>query len=169
MCREDVAPVLQRLRPQYFAIAPESHPLKPDSFNTGVMLMNINRLLQEDEAFTRFCGEHLPRFSWEAWDQSAYIEFFQDRMDSLSPRYNWKPYWSAVRCYRRWGPFRFRWQPDWADYRRCAILHFHGPKPHHQPRGREKKLSPLLQKMTMGQYHEACDDWRAVLAEAQKL
>jgi hypothetical protein len=100
-------PCLAALQPAYFACAPERRRGDAKHINTGVMLMNIRRLREDHGAFCRFIEENYS--SLVAFDQGAYISYYEGKNDLLSDEFNWKPYWGVD-----------------GD---PAIVHFHGPKP----------------------------------------
>jgi Glycosyl transferase family 8 len=95
--------------PQTIACAPEFRLDEWRYFNSGVMLMNLERLRRDYLAFEAFAIAGInSNESWGFRDQAAYNGFYRQRWSPLEPRFNWKAYW---------GP-----SED------AAILHFHGPK-----------------------------------------
>jgi Glycosyl transferase family 8 len=95
--------------PQTIACAPEFRLDEWRYFNSGVMLMNLERLRQDYLTFETFAIAGINSDdSWGFRDQAAYNGFYRQRWSRLEPRFNWKAYW---------GP-----SED------AAILHFHGPK-----------------------------------------
>jgi hypothetical protein len=98
--------------PQTIACAPEFDQTDWSYFNSGVMLMNLDRLRQDYDAFEEFAIAGIRSdYSWTFRDQRAYNEFYKNRWSRLDPLCNWKPYWG--------------YSPD------ASILHFHGPKFHY--------------------------------------
>jgi hypothetical protein len=100
-------PCLAGMRPAYFACAPERARGDARHINTGVMLINIQRLREDHADFCKFIQDNYSIM--EAFDQTAYISYYEGRNDLLSDELNWKPYWGVD-----------------GD---PAIVHFHGPKP----------------------------------------
>lgn len=101
------------LRPELFACAPQTSQTNWADMNSGVMVMNVSKNLDEYEAFTRFItsGDTLYHDLWKggAFDQKAYRLYYDPtRWDQLPLEYNWKPYWGMNA--------------------RAFIVHFHGPK-----------------------------------------
>lgn len=74
--------------------------------NSGVLVINIASLRRDHKALVDWGVKN----KWPgALDQPVLLGYYQDRVELLPDRYNWKPYW---------GP-----NDD------AAIVHFHGPKP----------------------------------------
>ncbi len=48
---------LENMRPKYFAVAPEYHIKSYRRMNTGVMIMNLENLRDNDAAFRRFMSK----------------------------------------------------------------------------------------------------------------
>ena len=95
--------------PPTIACAPEFSVDDWSYFNSGVMLMNLDQLRQDYDAFERFAIAGIRSdYSWNFRDQRGYNEFYKDRWSRLDPLCNWKPYWG--------------YDPT------ASILHFHGPK-----------------------------------------
>ena len=146
--RGDVAAELSNIDCKYFAVAPEFEPHDYRNMNTGVMWMNLSALRNVDADFRAFVRNNLGSLQKVAWDQGAYRQFFSGHdgsflWDKLSPELNWKPYWG--------------------DSSGAKIVHFHGPKPHHQPH--IDSHFPELKNLTGGTYDELCAEWRELLAE----
>jgi lipopolysaccharide biosynthesis glycosyltransferase len=149
--RAEVTGDLAAIQCHYFAVAPEFNPDDYEQMNTGVMWMNLPMLRTVDADFRLFVRQNLQRLSNLAWDQGAYREFFAQEgnaigWDKLPPELNWKPYWG--------------------DYSRAKVVHFHGPKPF-QRLVIDSEL-PELKHLTGGSYHELCEQWTELLAEAEK-
>jgi hypothetical protein len=95
--------------PLTVACAPEFQKEEWRYFNSGVMLMNLDRLRQDYPSFEAFAIAGIQSdHSWDFRDQVAYNRFYRERWSRLDPRFNWKTYWDPS------GEAR--------------ILHFHGPK-----------------------------------------
>lgn len=75
--------------------------------NSGVMWLNWKYLLSTYDDFVGFIKNNLNKFT--VYDQDAYKQFYNESIERLNYKFNYKPYW---------GPFND-----------IKILHFHGPKP----------------------------------------
>ena len=75
--------------------------------NSGVMWLNWKFLQSTYNDFTEFIKNNLSKF--QVYDQDAYKLFYNESIDRLNYRFNYKPYWGS--------------------YNDIKILHFHGPKP----------------------------------------
>lgn len=147
MFRRDVTDSLEKLAPEYFAVAPEFDKTDYKQMNSGVMLMNVKKLRSEDENFRKFIVKNLESFVANAWDQTAYINYYKGRFfgfkwDKLAPELNWKSYWG--------------------NYDTAEIIHFHGPKPFYRPffdgDKTPEELITLLPLLT-AEYVELCRIW----------
>jgi lipopolysaccharide biosynthesis glycosyltransferase len=145
----EVVPELQENACRYFAVAPES--VKDDyvNMNTGVMLMNTERLRESLPAFRDYISQNLAALEAESWDEAAYRWFYRDAngplWDRLQPELNWKPYWGES-----------------AD---AKIIHFHGPKPFQ--RDHIDSHWPELKSLTGGEYLEQVKRWTELLEQAR--
>lgn len=86
--------------------------------NAGVTLMNVAQTRASYDDFLQFILDHVqnPVYQHPApSDQGAYLEFYNQTVQQLSPFWNWKAYW-GVR--------------DNNVFDKVRILHFHGMKPH---------------------------------------
>ena len=84
------------------------------NMNTGVMLMNTERLRQSLPAFREYVSQNLAALEAESWDEAAYRWYLPGRATARfgtgsRPELNWKPYWGETA--------------------QAKIIHFHGPKP----------------------------------------
>jgi lipopolysaccharide biosynthesis glycosyltransferase len=145
----EVVPELEENTCRYFAVAPES--VKDDyvNMNTGVMLMNTERLQESLPPFRDYISQNLAALEAESWDEAAYRWFYRDAngplWDRLRPELNWKPYWGES-----------------AD---AKIIHFHGPKPFQ--REHIDSHWPELKSLTGGAYLEQVKRWTQLLEEAR--
>jgi lipopolysaccharide biosynthesis glycosyltransferase len=98
---------LKTLQPKIFAATPESNMNDWSYFNTGVMLMNVNFLFENDDFISNHIRENFERL--EVWDQTMYNNLFKNQISRLPIEYNWKPYWGINE--------------------KSKIIHFHGIKP----------------------------------------
>ncbi|HEX8679321.1 MAG TPA: hypothetical protein VF683_05155, partial [Chthoniobacterales bacterium] len=149
--RHDIVSELAATQCTYFAVAPEFAQDDYLQMNTGVMWMNLPKLRSVDAEFRAFVAENLPRLQTIAWDQGAYREFFARddntfAWDRLRPELNWKPYWGEN-----------------AD---AKVIHFHGPKPFQ--RARIETEFPELMYLVTPSYHQLCEQWTDLLAEAER-
>ena len=146
MFRRDVAVELKTATCTYFAVGGESKLDDYRDINTGVMLMNLDKLRGVDVDFRAFVRNHLEELVNQAWDQGAYRRFFgweREALlwDRLPPTMNWKPYWG--------------------DASRASIIHFHGLKPREY-----EKPNPELLHLNRGDYQKLSREWMKALKEA---
>lgn len=145
----DVVTELEANACRYFAVAPESAIGDYVNMNTGVMLMNLERLRESLPAFREYVSNNLAALEAESWDEAAYRWFYRDAngpmWDKLRPELNWKPYWG--------------------ENPQAKIIHFHGPKPFQ----REYIDShwPELKEHTGGAYLAEVEQWSKRLEEAR--
>lgn len=134
---------------QYFAVAPEGVRDDYVKMNTGVMLMNPNRLRESLPEFREYISKNLAELEKESWDEAAYRWFYRDGngplWDKLRPELNWKPYWG--------------------ENAKAKIIHLHGPKPYQ--RDHIETVWPELKPYTGGAYQQAADRWTELLEEAR--
>lgn len=98
---------LNDLKPKFFSACGEFHPiLSPGNMNSGVMWINWKSMLEEYDEFVKYI---IKNFSINMYDQDPLKKYFNGRIDTLNPIYNYRPYWG---------------KND-----KIKILHFHGPKP----------------------------------------
>ena len=99
------------------AMSSEQHAKSRKPSNAGVLLMNIPYLRKTYKSFLDHILEHVEtggKFDHPSpSDQGAYLSFYHDTVEFLSPKFNRKPYIPMGR------------QPN-----NPFIFHFHGPKPH---------------------------------------
>jgi len=127
----DVTPITN-YKPEFFAACGEFIPtLESMNMNSGVMWINWKSMLNEYDDFVKYIVEN---FANNMYDQDALKKYYDGRITSLNPLFNYKPYW---------GPNN-----------NIKILHFHGPKPTFD----EKKLkefpfqalvTPFYREMTI--------------------
>lgn len=145
----EVVPELEANRCEYFAVAPESGQDDYVNMNTGVMLMNIDRLAESLPEFREYISKNLADLERESWDEAAYRWYYRDGngplWDKLRPELNWKPYWG--------------------EYAEAKIIHFHGPKPFQ--RDHIDAVWPELKSLTGGAYDAAVERWSELLEEAR--
>lgn len=140
----EVVPELLALRPEVFAVAPQTKKTDYEKMNAGVMLMNIPGLSRDEEAFIQYCRDNMEAISKNAWDQGAYREFYAGRWDRLPLEFNWKPYWG--------------------DASQARIVHFHGPKPFQADLADSERATELVQRLASGDYQKLSARWREELA-----
>jgi lipopolysaccharide biosynthesis glycosyltransferase len=145
----EVVPELEANECRYFAVAPESTRDDYVNMNTGVMLMNTERLRASLPAFRDYVSENLASLEAESWDEAAYRWYYRDEngplWDRLPPELNWKPYWGEK-----------------SD---AKIIHFHGPKPYQ--RDYIDTHWPELKEHTGGAYLAFVQRWTKLLEEAR--
>lgn len=101
---EDFKP---EIYPKYFACSAQTNKRNFIDFNSGVMLMNVKKLKESHEEFSKFISNNLK--SLTTFDQTAYQIFYNRKNMNLPLIYNHKPYWGKDE--------------------NAVILHFHGCKP----------------------------------------
>lgn len=147
--RGEVVPELEANRCEYFAVAPESGQNDYVNMNTGVMLMNAERLRESLPKFREYIAQNLAALERESWDEAAYRWYYRDGdgplWDRLRPELNWKPYWG--------------------ENPQAKIIHFHGPKPFQ--REHIDSHWPELKSLTGGAYSALVEQWAALLEEAR--
>lgn len=156
---------LNRMKPRYFAAAPEIFQNNYLHLNAGVMLLNVPALQQKDEEFRAFNLQHLRRLvNAGQREQGAYRTFYNapHRIlaslgfpDKIGYRALY-PYFSRY----KWDelPQIFNWKPYWPKNADARILHFHGPKPWHRARQAAGEFVPPTLVPMMGEnYQHACD------------
>ena len=145
----EVVPELEANPCEYFAVAPESVQDDYVNMNTGVMLMNTERLRKSLPKFREYISQNLAALERESWDEAAYRWFYRDSngplWDRLRPELNWKPYWG--------------------ENAQAKIIHFHGPKPFQ--REHIESHWPELKALTGGAYPALVEQWSALLEEAR--
>jgi len=134
---------------EYFAVAPEGAQDDYVNMNTGVMLMNIDRLRESLPKFRKYIWQNLAALESESWDEAAYRWFYRDPngplWDRLRPELNWKTYWG--------------------ECAQAKIIHFHGPKPYQ--RSCLDSRFPELKYLANASYYQLCEQWTRLLAEVQ--
>jgi lipopolysaccharide biosynthesis glycosyltransferase len=146
---DDVVPELEATACRYFAVAPESDRDDYVNMNTGVMLMNTERLRESLPLFRDYVSQNLAALEAESWDEAAYRWFYRNEngplWDRLRPELNWKPYWG--------------------ENANAKIIHFHGPKPFQ--RDYIDSHWPELKSLTGGAYLAEVERWTELLEEAR--
>jgi lipopolysaccharide biosynthesis glycosyltransferase len=146
---DEVVPELEANACRYFAVAPESAQDDYVNMNTGVMLMNTERLRESLPEFCEYVLQNLAALETESWDEAAYRWFYRDESgplwDRLRPELNWKPYWG--------------------ECAQAKIIHFHGPKPFQ--RDHIESHWPELKSLTGGAYLAQVKRWTELLEEAR--
>jgi hypothetical protein len=149
MFLDEVVPELEANACRYFAVAPESDREDYVNMNTGVMLMNPERLRESLPEFREYVSKNLAALEAESWDEAAYRWFYRNEdgpmWDRLRPELNWKPYWG--------------------ENPQAKIVHFHGPKPFQ----REYIDShwPELKPLTGGAYLAEVERWSKLLEDVK--
>src|SRR5688572_10370179 len=145
----EVVPELEANPCELFAVAPESSQNDYVNMNTGVMLMNTERLRASLPKFREYISKNLAELERESWDEAAYRWFYRDRngplWDRLRPELNWKPYWG--------------------ENAQAKIIHFHGPKPFQ--REHIDSHWPELKPLTGGAYPALVEEWSELLKAAR--
>lgn len=103
----DISDILE-LKPKYFSCAGEfSKSFTYFGLNSGVMWVNKQQMENDYELFVDFIKNNLNKFN--VFDQDAYKQFYNEKIEELPYKYNYKPYWGIDK--------------------NISIIHFHGPKP----------------------------------------
>ena len=149
MFLDEVEPELAANPCRHFAVAPESVRDDYVNMNTGVMLMNVERLRDSLPEFREYIAKNLAALEAESWDEAAYRWFYRDEngplWDRLRPELNWKPYWG--------------------ENAQARIIHFHGPKPFQ--REHIDSHWPELKEHTGGAFLAEVERWTQLLEEAK--
>jgi lipopolysaccharide biosynthesis glycosyltransferase len=98
---------LNELKPSCFAAAPESSPDNWNYINAGIMLINVQHFLEEDDYIIKYIDNNFDNL--HVWDQTLYNNLYSGRISKLPLEYNWKTYWGINQ--------------------NAKIIHFHGAKP----------------------------------------
>jgi lipopolysaccharide biosynthesis glycosyltransferase len=142
---KEVVPELLALRPSKFAVAPQTKKTDFLKMNTGVMLINVPAMSEDEDAFVEYCRENMAKLRDSAWDQGAYREFYAGKWDNLAPEFNWKPYWG--------------------DSTNARIVHFHGPKPFQSDLVDGERATELVTRLATGDYQKLSRLWKSTVAE----
>ena len=118
-------PTFDFVKPDFFAAGPQENKNEWKECNSGVLLINIARMVKIYPFFIRFILENRQSIVINRrWDQWAYNTFFRDKWQRLPLEYNWKPYW------------------EFND--QAKIIHFHGPKHTSCQKAIQRDLRPNL-------------------------
>jgi hypothetical protein len=98
---------LNKLKPTYFAACPEGNKNDWSYINAGIMLINLNHFLEQDEYIKNYIDNNFENLL--VWDQTMYNNLYKDKYEKLPLEYNWKTYWGINN--------------------KAKIIHFHGAKP----------------------------------------
>jgi lipopolysaccharide biosynthesis glycosyltransferase len=137
-------------RPEFISLCFEYDPEDP-MFNGGVGVLHLPKL--RDEKFIQYCKDHL-KVAWDdALDQGLVNNYYKDKIELLSPKWNYRPYWKQPRFEGIFPELKI--DP--------CITHFHGPKPYleqYWPSGHNysKFLLP-------DNYYVAADQWMSIVEE----
>ena len=91
----------------YFACCSEIDCTNFEEFNSGVMLLNVENMLNTYNMFIDTIDKN--HYDYASYDQGALQSYYKNKVDKLSLLLNHKPYWGK--------------KDD------ALILHYHGPKP----------------------------------------
>ena len=98
---------LYEYKPEFFAATGEFNPiLSHMNMNSGVMWINWRGMLKEYDEFVKYI---VSNFKFNMYDQDPLKKFYDGRILSLDPHYNYRTYWALNN--------------------NVKILHYHGPKP----------------------------------------
>lgn len=104
---KDPVEELLKYKPMYFACCSEIDCTNFEEFNSGVMLLNVENMLNTYNMFIDTIDKN--HYDYASYDQGALQSYYKNKVDKLSLLLNHKPYWGK--------------KDD------ALILHYHGPKP----------------------------------------
>ncbi len=125
------------------AVAPEFDQNNYHYFNSGVMLANTSKMIEDYPILVQYIKDNIQNFN--VYDQSALNEFYPiSERQKLNSRYNWKGYWGHDDSIK--------------------IIHFHGPKPNqYPPYSQTNEVCPTIHHLTEGAYPDFCKQWFEIL------
>lgn len=169
--QSDPRPLLEPLRPQFFAATPETFRSKPLHMNTGAMWMNVHAL--DDAAFQTWTRQHFSQCLASSFDQGAYRSFYNpphrlawklrvpDRLFyavmSRLPLRTWQ--WDDL-------PPELNWKPYWGENPGASVIHFHGLKPTQRAQLASGTLPPFTSQMHTPFWEECAAKWDELLEES---
>jgi hypothetical protein len=172
----DIRSFLEPLKPEFFAVAPETFQNNRLHMNSGVMWMNVNRLRETNALFMRFAQGHMTQASLASFDQGIYRAYFNslhriawqlgipDRyfyaLMSRLPLKTWQ--WDDL-------PLELNWKPYWGENPEAAIVHFHALKPTQRAELESGELPAHFAAMRTPYWEKCVVKWDAWLEEAKKL
>jgi len=195
MFTRDPVPAISKVRPSYFAVAPEAHIERKDDINTGVMLLNVQTMRRIDADLHGYTRRHLAMFTdyraGNAFDQAAFQSYFRGLTRFLIERGARFPIPRNPGFRLVWGRFfirasfvnrpqwdrlapEFNWKSYWDDARNeSVIVHFHGPKPNEarietSPQSLNRSnpiLEQVLSDLRTPAFYANCEKWANVLSE----
>lgn len=163
MFEAEVCDYLQKLKPKYFAVAPESSQSDYKTMNSGVMFMNVESLLKDDAVFRDYVRDNLSVLVDQAFDQGAYRAFYRRRNRVLRKIFGNK--WDKLKI-------EYNWKPYWGKSAEARIVHFHGPKPHQREDLFSDTVSEHLKgilSLANGAYIDYEKEWRLNLKSANEM
>jgi hypothetical protein len=139
---------------------PEKNPFAASYGNAGVMLYNVPNMRRTHKAFMEhifsdfYKGKGLHYGDYGPGDQGAYNSFYKPS----------GPFSADIRPYAffNWRPF---WKGDTFDKKAVAIVHWHGPKPHHyadylkDPKTVPESFHRLLSNCDRDNIADVCWQW----------
>ena len=170
----DPRPLLEPLRPRFFAATPETFKNKALHMNTGAMWMNVRAL--DDPALQDWTRANLEKCLRFDFDQGA-LRVFYNPLHRLSwrlglsnrlfygvmsrlPVHSWQ--WESM-------PLELNWKPYWGANPAACIIHFHGLKPTGRVELKEGRLPSFISAMHTPFFDECAAKWDALLAKARAL
>jgi hypothetical protein len=91
---KDIKNFIPKYEVKYFAAAQEFKKTSKNEFNTGIIWMNVKNLLEKSEILYTYVKDNLKKL--KTHDQDALNKVFENEIDFLDNRLNWKPYWGVV-------------------------------------------------------------------------
>ncbi len=172
--QSDPRPLLEPLRPRFFAATPETFRNKPLHMNTGAMWMNVRAL--DDAAFETWTRKHFAQCLASSFDQGAFRSFYNpphrlawqlrvpDRVFyaplSRVPLKTWK--WNDL-------PLELNWKPYWGPNSKASVIHFHGLKPTQRALLSQGALPPNISQMHTPFWEQCAAQWDELLKEARGI
>lgn len=173
MFERDPRPLLEPLRPHFFAGCPEFSKRRGIFLNTGAMWMNL-RALDAAAGFETWTRRNLGRCLDFAFDQGAFRVYFNPlhrlawrlgianhhfyRVMGRVPLRTWK--WNKL-------PLELNWKPYWGPNAAASLIHFHGLKPTQRAQLEAGTLAPILQAMHTPFWDQCAQKWEAFLQSAR--
>jgi len=161
MFAADPRPLLEPLRPRFFAACPETFKDKPLHLNAGVMWMNVRAM--DDPAFDAWLDRNLERCCEWQYDQTACRVFYHP-LHRLAWRLKvpYRLFYSLMARLpvRSWQwddlPLELNWRPYWGENADASVIHFQGIKPTQRD---EVHTDPFIARMNTPFFQESALRW----------
>ena len=132
------------------AVGPEGDPADVRQWNSGFMVLNLNRFEEVENELIAFMRKDLPDAILHDWDQYSLKRFFEDpeSVCSLDSVWNWKPYWGVND--------------------KAKVVHFHGPKPFVRQILDTDLVPPVYLPFVKNGFEAYSSRWDSYLSELRK-